>query len=715
MKSHRTTLVLLLTAVILGVFLWADRDRITEDEKRRRGNNVFPAWRRDEVSRVAIERDEEALVLERDVKTDSPWRMRSPREDRADQAAVERLLTTLEFATVARKVDERAELGLDAPRVRGHVQMGGLVHRFALGNASPRPEGSSYLRVDDDPPIVISKELTQTLLRTSDAYRDRSVIPYLSLELARFEVRRQGGGFGLERLDEQSFRVASLRVRASREALDRVWGALGEMRAESFPTEADAERLTRDPTFTLRLVPKDATKPEAELVVGGACPDHPDDVVVLRKTPSRAFACAPKGALEALRAQPAELADTHPFSLRADEIEELTLELVAPQAVPHADAGAPQRAPASIEIARKGGGWRARAPLDRDLDPEEADAAGELVQRIAKSEAEQVMDGSDQPFVAVARARARGGDREELVEIGGPRADARVPLRRTMDGAVLDVAAAVARRLLPRATSLKPRAITEDRRRPTRVVLRCGAPQELSDLGGGFVFVAPKGYEADGSIVSLVDGLRSRADVWVADSDDGSFGFEGDGCRVVLAYADGSAAVTVHLGALGEGGVYGKTSEGPHVFVAPKALRELAGTIFVSRAALRVDPEEVESVRVTIDGRPRDVDPSVVRETLAGLYAVSVVAFDTKASLGQGPKRPTIEIEARLRGGKAKRITCSGPAVAERRKCVAEGVNATFAVAEARFLRLMSEGDGGAGHTVSGDAGAEVAPDGAPR
>src|SRR6185503_3135103 len=107
-------------------------------------------------------------------KKDSSWRMSSPRQERVDQASAERLLTTLEFATIARKASANSsETGLVAPRAAGSVTMGALAIRFALGGASPSPEGSSYFSVDGGQPFVVSKELTQALLASSDTYRDR--------------------------------------------------------------------------------------------------------------------------------------------------------------------------------------------------------------------------------------------------------------------------------------------------------------------------------------------------------------------------------------------------------------------------------------------------------------------------------------------------------------------------------------------------------------
>ncbi|MDF2697837.1 MAG: hypothetical protein K0S65_6220 [Labilithrix sp.] len=679
MKRHATTIALFVLAVALGVWLWLERDKVSEGERKRRENNVFTAWRREDLSRIEIAHEGETIVLERDAKADKPWRMTSPRQERVDQAAAERLTTTLEFATMVRKVGEDGALGFDAPRATGSLTMGPLVFRFTLGGVSPRPEGSGYFRVDDGAPFVASKELTDTLLASADTYRDRTVVPYLSLELARFEVKHPGGGFVVDRADERSFKVQGPGVLASRNALDKVWSALAEMRAEAFPKDADAERLVQNPRLTILMTPNEAGKPAGELVVGDVCPGHPDDVVVLRKQPTRVASCAPRGAMDALlEITPAALVDRRPFSFRHDEIEELRLESLvgsdAGVAVP--DAGG---APRVLELARRGSGFHQREPVDRDLTPEEAESANELLARIEQDQADDVRPGGG-PFTAVARARVRAGDHDEVVEVGAAEG-ASVTLRRVRDDARLVVSRAIARRLVPRATSTRPRVLLGEARRVKRVVLRCGTPQELADEGTGLKLVEPTGYETDGSIVQLVDGLeRGKVIAWVADANDGSFGLGPEGCRVILSFEDGNAPATVRFGAEGEGGLYGTVDGRPEVFVAPLALHELAKRIYVSHASLRVEPARIESVKVAVRGKPvREQDPSTLAAAAGALFA------DRVSALGSSDVGPVdVELQMALaEGGPPKRVVCGAPEITSSgkwRRCATPGVKAVFEV-----------------------------------
>jgi hypothetical protein len=666
----------------MAAWLWFDRDRISEGERKKRENNVFTAWRREDLSRVEIAHEGETIVLTRDARADGVWRMTSPLVERVDQGAAERLLTTFEFATVARKVgSDTSGLGFDRPRATGAITMGALVFHFTLGGASPRPEGSGYLKVDDGEPFVASRELTDALLAPADTYRDRSVIPYLSLDLARFEVKHPGGGFAVERSDERSFKVTGERVFASRAALDKVWAALAEMRAEAFPKDADADRLTANPRLTITMTATDPAKPPSQLVAGDACPGQPNDIVILRKTPTRVAACAPKGAVDALLAvTPASLVDRKPFSFRHDEIEEYRVERLDDEK------------PRAIEVARRGPGFHLREPEDRELTTAEADAMGEMLSLLEQDTASEVHPGGE-PFTATARARVRAGNHEETVEVGALGGKT-VVVRRVRDDARLTVSPAAARRLVPRMTMMKPRTLLAETRSVKRVVLRCGVPQELVDEGAGLKLVEPRGYETDGSIQQLVDGLlRGRVLIWAADRDDGSFGFkEGkDDCRVVVAFTDGNSPATVRFGADGEGGVYGLIDGKPEVFVAPLGLITLVRRIYVSHAALRVDPSSVESVKLNVK---TSQPPDALRDAVGRLYA------DHAISLGSTDVgKPDIEITIqRAEGGPPKRVTCGPLITAESgtwRHCATPDVKAVFEVRASAIDAFTSPPDAG--------------------
>lgn len=654
MKRHASTFIFFVLALGLAIYVWHDRNTVTTGESENRKGDVFPAWRREDLTRIEIAHENETIVLTRDPKMDQ-WSIVAPREERADHAAVERLATTLEFATRVRKVAKDDPLGFDKPRARGTVTMGALVFAFTLGAESPRPQGSGYLKVDNGDPFVASSELTNALLAGVDTYRDRTVIPYLSTEMARFEVVRPGGGFVVERHDARSFDIPALHLLASRTSLDKVWSALAEMRAEAFPKDADADRLTANPKLTIKILPSDKSKPGGSLVVGDPCPGHPEDVVVLRTAPTRVAACAPKGAMDALAEITAELlVDKKAFGFRHDEIEEIKLE------------GGKDAKP--IELARMGTGFHLRSPEDRSLTTDEADAANENLVAIEKAEAADVKAGGA-PFTAESTAHIWAGDFDEVVEL----ASDGVTVRRVRDDARLTFTKEQFRRLMPRTTWTKALVMLGETRKVTRVLLACGAEQELVDSGEGLKLVKPGNYVADGSITQLVDAItRGKVVGWTADRDDGTFGLSPKGCRVVLSFADGNNPVTLLLGNDAEDGVYGRLEDRPEVFVAPGWLTTMAKRLYVNTAALRVEAGRIESVTVTAKDKVAETNPSALASAVSLLLAKRVVAFGS--DLG-GPVDLEIVIKV-AEVGAPKVVRCAGT------HCLTPDVNAVFEVAQ---------------------------------
>jgi hypothetical protein len=694
-RKHATSIVLVCVAVVLGIWIYVDRGTITEGEREKRPKNVLPAFRRDELSRVEITKGSEKLVLARDVDrdADASWRVESPEPGLADPAAVEQLSSAFEFGTFIRKVDAKAAPTFDSPRATGSITMGKLTYRFMVGGVAPSPEGSSYFKVDDGV-FVISKELTDQLLKGALAYKSRTIVPYLSLDLASLDLHGKGGDVRLERAGELGFKLSGSGLRASREVLDKLWSALAEMRAESF-TDEDVT----DPTFTITMTPKDG-RPRGELAVGGPCKDHPDDLVVVRKAPTRLAACAPKGIVEGLSLGASDLADTRLFFAHEDELEELTL----------------SSSDSKIELARKGSGWHARAPFDRDLVGDEVDAANALASAVIRAKGTNVAVATpSEPFTARAHVRVRGGEskEDENVDVGQGSGGAWV-VHRATDSARLDVTPEIARRLQPSKSALKGRDVIApaiEAKDVTSLSLRCGVAQDLTRDGAQWKLASPSGYVADqAATLDLVDQIaRLRADSWIADADDGSFGFATSSCSASLGVRAGGGTRTVklRLGREGDGGIYAivddSASGASPVFLEPRVFRDALSRILVDRSALAVDSSKASLV-VLSRGAARvelrrtadrlvgpDAGLAVSVESIAA--ALDALRADDVVRLGppapdEGFSSPSLDVRAdkvHVRFGRdflRKNQTMVYARI--------DGVDATFAVARERVDPLRS-------------------------
>ncbi len=708
LPKNVASIALIVCALGLAAYVvLVDKDHVSDTERAARPKNVFPAFRRDEMSRVEITTDKEKLVFERalaDDAGDRDWTMTSPRAEKVEPDAVDRLMGALEFATFVRKVDANSP-GMQPVRAHGSITMGKLVLEFSLGQPAPSPEGASYFSVRGEGSWVVSKELVTELLKGSDGYRSRSIVPYLSVDLSQLDVQSATQHWTIDRRDETSFVFADTKLRASRERLDRVWLAFADMRADSFLESVDDAR----PAYTIRMVHKDPSKPPGEIAVLGPCPTTLDDVIVVRRSPSRVIACVPKVVLDGLSIKRETLVDDRLFSTRPDEVEELSIETVP--------------AKTRVELARKANGWHLRSPVDRDLSTDEVDVTNGLVSAIAHGVGAEVASAKGCTVTSRVTLVRTESHAAETIEVG-PCENKRVAAVRVFDGARLFLASDLARKLVPRVTALEgPNVLSTpiDTRDVVSLSLRCGTDQDLSHPGPTWLLDAPRGFSPDqAGAVDLLDAvIHARVDAWVADEDDPSFGLSNSPCKVTVGVHTGAGTrnVTLSLGREGEGGVYGRAEDNRSgtvvrtpVFVASRALRETLARILIDRSALGLDASRAESIRITAADNTLALEQSgsilalldggspphlaEVERALAALRADQVVHLGPALADEQFAK-PSLVISARVSsdgGTRDVRITFGRATLRANENMFfarIDGVDATFAVASDRLTPLI--------------------------
>ena len=708
--------LLVLAAGTVAYAYFVDRGAVSDADRVARRRDVFPSFRVDQVSRVEIDQGSDGFVIERDptaaLGSLTAWDL-VPRHEYADPVAVDTLLRELELATRLRDVSPTSAMGFDPPRAHGKVQMGAFEYRFEVGAEAPRPEGGAYMKVAGEGTFVVGRSLKVQLLRGADAYRNRTLVSLGLGEIARLDLRTADGrAVAIER-DGASFRSVVSGLRVARSAAAGIFTALADARAETFLDDATADRLTAG-GVTVTLSSRDATRPRVELRVGAACPGDSDDVAVVRtslggpgdagagpdRLSSPTSACTAKGLVDALAVTAESLVDSSPLFAHADEIEQLRLETVPVGPI--------------VELARKATGWRERAPDARDLDQEESDSANNLALALANARAVAARRGpADEAFAPRARVTVvRSGDGgSEVVELGAPEADGTALARRIVDGAILKLPRSVARHFEPHPVALRSRAVWRPAFDAGAVVaIEDGcmrAPERLELRDGAWTMRAPKGFAADGpGIADLTGGIaRAKANEWIAEKDDGTFGFDGPGsCTVTFTLGAQARRISLLFGAQGDGGVYARTLGDPAVFVAPKVLRDLASRPAVDRSRMRLDPGALARVtltrgasRIVLErsgdrlvraGRNRDAsaDTDGLQAALDGFYALAAV-HTGPAAHDEEMAAPTLEIAARTMAidGRSReiRISIGGKGTIDEEDIYfarAAGVDATFAV-----------------------------------
>lgn len=685
-KAHRATVVLAILAAGLAVFLVVDRDRVSDVERRAREGELFVAWRRADVTWVEIEASGKKARFDR-VRGDAGSATWTIGAERADDAAVDKLLAVLEHARPLRKVEPDARLGLDAPRARVRAGMGEITIDLAVGGAAPQPEGAAYARVGNEPPVVVSKELVAELLRPVDEYRERRLVGPAN-ELAEIALRRGAAEVSLKRAGPGPFALQSDDgLRASRAEVERILLALDDLRADSFLAALPAPH----PAGALRVrVRSFGAKDADELVVGGPCPGVEADVVVERTGPRPVIACVPRGPAASLDPTGRDLADRRLAYANADEVVELR---IGSGDVP-------------LEVARKGTGFFMRSPEGRELSSDEAESVSAFLTALTRAEAASARRASDAP--ADARpADPAGAIRFTTATAVGDEAllvarDGRV--YRERDRAWLTPSPALARLLsLGRAVVRPLRLLPRDfaALAPRRIEVRCPGLTEIVERSeSGYRLVEPRGASLDAAAANALAEalLGAKAELVAARVDDRTFGIDGAcSAQIALATDGGLVGRRLLLGRETEGGVFARMEGEEPVVVVSTALAAQIRAPLADREPLRFDPAAVEAVTVERgDGARRvEIGKAPAADEAAALAALAQLAGAARPIAYDGPPAPRkssfrIKIQSRGDASPPAVLLLDATSDPSRLDLRVEGRSALFGVERARVAPLLA-------------------------
>jgi hypothetical protein len=611
LRRHAVSISVAVLAVLLGGYLYlVDRDRVTTTESDARKRNLLRAFRRAEITEIVVEdpSDTVRVVRRGDDAGDTMYFLGSG--EVADQVAVDKLLGVLEFATAERRLEgdvDRRAMGLDAPRARVTVSMGALTYRLSIGAPAPAPAGAAYAEVAGEGVVVVSRDLVTELTRPHSAYRGKTLVPYLSSSLSELRIEGAGGTRTFTVGPWGGWRVAlegGQKVRVDRDAWDRLLSSLAEVRAEAFTTEAEADRVLAAAPDKIRLtmIPKDGAQPRAILDLGGECPGQADDAVAVRVEPApKKAACVPKGVLAPLSTALGRLVDRHVFSPRPDEMEAVTL------------SAQNQR----LELARSGTGWHLRAPAEGNV---ESDVGQAFTRTLSELSAERVVTDKAPESLGFAAPRgtatitkvgAAENAPSETVELGAEAGEFAYA-RRVTDGAILELTRDAALALVPSSFTLRSRKVVDHPiGQVTRVSIETPSMhQVLHRTSTGFwTLEQPSSLAVDPGLANdVAEALAQlRADRWVADRDDGSFGLDKPRAKYQLELEGG--VVRVETGRATSGGAFARRTDREGIFVLPTAAERTLETWAVDRSYFMFEPGDVRQIRIDRAGRRSTLEP----------------------------------------------------------------------------------------------------------
>lgn len=709
-RGEALSLALVAAAVASVLLVFFTRNERTTVELEERAQNVLATFREEEVELLVLSRRGTTFSIER--RKEDSFVLRTPAEEPADAAAVERLIDGLGFAAVVRRLDKAdpAALGLASPRATIAISMRGKRHQLVLGNDAPSPPGAAYVSVttDGDAPffVVVGRDLAVLLLTTLDDLRDRALVKLGANDLRDLTLERPDTTVKLTRGKGSAFSLEG-GGRANRDVLEPVFAALAELKAARFLPVADAERARGTaPRTRILLGPRDAKARKVIVELGGACPGAVGETLAIVRGDAVRAGCVRDDALAPFSLSKDALADDRPFSARVDEVETLTL----------------VRGSKRLVLARRGTAFTLSEPASAEV---ELEAGNQRLGAIVRAPGEIIHapdlqklglgTGGDKVVLTVLTRDDKAT--EESLELGHVEPDGTLPVRRTDDGTVLRIGRDAARAFLVDSTLLRNRRLL-DFALSALVELELTKPERqlLRRAPSGFELAVPAGFQVDGELATnAVLGLGSLTAVrWVADTDDGSFGLGAPRATARLHFEQGDAGPgerTLVVGAPAPGGYYARFGDDAGVFLLERAIVERLETSLVDRAATMVAPASLARLtlrkggdRFVLERRGGELvpaagstlDPELVApllEALPGLRAEAAV-HSGRAQPSEGFSAPSLEVllEPSAGLGKSRTLRFGVQEVfrgLSARFARIDGVDATFVVAEAKLRPLF--------------------------
>ena len=171
MKLQRTTLIFLLLALGLGGFVYFyEIQGATERQSAQEQQRQIFSFQEDRVQSLTVKTKDQTLRFERANKSDtSKWRMKSPSDTPASDAAVSYLLDLLVSGksdrTLSVPLAQLQEYGLQQPQATVEIKLNdGTTHRLSLG----KPDfNNSFLYAQADSPTPPNSPVNVLLVSTN--------------------------------------------------------------------------------------------------------------------------------------------------------------------------------------------------------------------------------------------------------------------------------------------------------------------------------------------------------------------------------------------------------------------------------------------------------------------------------------------------------------------------------------------------------------------
>jgi hypothetical protein len=298
MKS-RTTLILVVLVVIVGIVVVWDHYRGTSTEEAAEKGKHILSFKSDDVTRLELAHTNQTIVLE---KSGDKWDIKQPLSVRADGSAVNSILSDLEFAQRDRALSEKelqganlADFGLDHPAIRVTLQGKKGPLTLLVGRETPTKD-AVYVQLQGQKQIDITPKWLVDRLNTGlDNLRSHVAVEFTSSAATRLELKSADRVIELAKTAARTNAeprwaiVHPLAVRADQSKVSELLTDLSDLRIQDFVSEDPKDVHTHqldDPEREVTAWTGDAGK---TLLIGPALTNDPGKVYAKLKSADSIF------------------------------------------------------------------------------------------------------------------------------------------------------------------------------------------------------------------------------------------------------------------------------------------------------------------------------------------------------------------------------------------------------------------------------------------
>ncbi|HEX4085818.1 MAG TPA: DUF4340 domain-containing protein [Chthoniobacteraceae bacterium] len=349
MKLRNTLILLVIAGAIFCFLRFYETKQPTTQEAQELSSHVVQ-MDRDKIDGLNITNNDTRIELR---KRNDQWQMDAPVKDRADEAAVTQLLTsidTLDKDTTIKPEDLR-EYGVVKPSVTLQL-LGQDAPGEILFGKDAAIEGKEYIRLGNSNEVyVVSNELRTQVIKPADDFRSHQLATIAASQVTDVDIKTAAGEIELKKNQDHWQIEKPIKARGDDAKISDIISQTLTTKIDSFVPDAQAgaaNTALNDAAGTVTFTAEGVEKP---LVLQLSKPIEKDPQKVYAKVSDRdAVFFLPKTAAAILDTKPNDVRDHHLVRLDFNTVDRIHI----------AAAGAPE-----ILLARKGENWTIKSLNDK--------------------------------------------------------------------------------------------------------------------------------------------------------------------------------------------------------------------------------------------------------------------------------------------------------------------------------------------------------------